>query len=63
MFLAFQPPTVHPINMVTEGSSMTILCIAVGAPTPTVSLYISGNYLFFQTVIELKFINNYFQAA
>lgn len=37
-----EPPTVHPINLVVEGSSMTILCIAMGTPTPTVSLYISG---------------------
>jgi len=38
----FQPPTVHPINLVMEGSSMTILCIAMGTPMPTISLYISG---------------------
>lgn len=38
----FQPPTVHPINLVIEGSSMTILCIAMGTPMPTISLYISG---------------------
>lgn len=37
-----QPPTVHPINLVMEGSSMTILCIAMGTPMPTISLYISG---------------------
>lgn len=37
-----QPPTVHPINLVVEGSSMTILCIAMGTPMPTISLYISG---------------------
>lgn len=37
-----EPPTVHPINLVIEGSSMTILCIAMGTPTPTVSLYITG---------------------
>lgn len=37
-----QPPTVHPINLVIEGSSMTILCIAMGRPMPTISLYISG---------------------
>ncbi|XP_074034870.1 Ig-like and fibronectin type-III domain-containing protein 2 isoform X1 [Leptinotarsa decemlineata] len=37
-----EPPTVHPINLVIEGSSMTILCIAMGTPMPTISLYISG---------------------
>ncbi|KAG8287269.1 hypothetical protein J6590_042606 [Homalodisca vitripennis] len=42
-FPAFvEPPTVHPINLVVEGSSMTILCIAMGTPMPTISLYISG---------------------
>lgn len=43
-FFKFQPPTVHPINLVMEGSSMSILCIAMGTPTPTISLYISGIY-------------------
>ncbi|XP_063243751.1 Ig-like and fibronectin type-III domain-containing protein 1 isoform X2 [Bacillus rossius redtenbacheri] len=37
-----EPPTVHPINLVVEGSGMTILCIAMGTPMPTISLYISG---------------------
>ncbi|XP_025837036.1 Ig-like and fibronectin type-III domain-containing protein 1 [Agrilus planipennis] len=37
-----EPPTVHPINLVMEGSSMTILCIAMGTPMPVISLYISG---------------------
>ncbi|GFG31451.1 hypothetical protein Cfor_07805, partial [Coptotermes formosanus] len=37
-----EPPTVHPINLVMEGSSMTVLCIAMGTPMPTISLYISG---------------------
>ncbi|KAJ8939828.1 hypothetical protein NQ318_013047 [Aromia moschata] len=37
-----EPPTVHPINLVLEGSSMTVLCIAMGTPMPTISLYISG---------------------
>ncbi|XP_014259678.1 Ig-like and fibronectin type-III domain-containing protein 1 isoform X2 [Cimex lectularius] len=35
-------PTVHPINLIVEGSSMTVLCIAMGTPMPTISLYISG---------------------
>jgi len=43
-FPAFvEAPTIHPINMVTEGSSMTILCIAMGTPLPTVTLYVDGN--------------------
>ncbi|KAF9805949.1 hypothetical protein SFRURICE_004161 [Spodoptera frugiperda] len=36
-----EPPSVNPVNLVVEGSSMTILCIAMGTPTPTISLYIS----------------------
>ncbi|MPC85304.1 hypothetical protein E2C01_080073 [Portunus trituberculatus] len=35
-------PTVHPINLIVEGGKMTVLCIAMGSPPPTVSLYISG---------------------
>ncbi|XP_046969114.1 Ig-like and fibronectin type-III domain-containing protein 2 isoform X1 [Vanessa cardui] len=37
-----EPPTINPVNLVVEGTSMTILCIAMGTPTPTISLYISG---------------------
>lgn len=37
-----EPPTINPVNLVVEHSSMTILCIAMGTPTPTISLYISG---------------------
>ncbi|XP_050529397.1 Ig-like and fibronectin type-III domain-containing protein 1 isoform X2 [Daktulosphaira vitifoliae] len=40
-----EPPTVHPINLVIEGSSMTVLCIAMGTPSPTISLYISGRFV------------------
>ena len=38
-----QAPTVHPINMVTEGNNMTVLCIAMGTPMPTVTLYLNGH--------------------
>ena len=31
--------------MVTEGSTMTVLCIAMGTPLPTVTLYINGHPL------------------
>merc|ERR1712106_1215582 len=45
-FPAFvEAPTIHPINMVTEGSTMTVLCIAMGTPLPTVTLYIDGHPL------------------
>ncbi|XP_075164635.1 Ig-like and fibronectin type-III domain-containing protein 2 [Haematobia irritans] len=37
------PPTVHPADNVPEGSSMTILCLALGNPAPTISLYVGGH--------------------
>ncbi|XP_064105777.1 Ig-like and fibronectin type-III domain-containing protein 1 isoform X2 [Macrobrachium nipponense] len=37
-----EKPTIHPINLIVEGGNMTVLCIAMGSPPPTVSLYISG---------------------
>ena len=43
---AFEPvvevPTVHPTNLVLENGSMTVICVAMGTPMPTISLYISG---------------------
>lgn len=43
---AYEPlvelPTVHPMNLVLEGGSMTVICVAMGTPMPNVSLYISG---------------------
>lgn len=44
--MLLQPPTINPVNLVVEGSSMTILCIAMGTPTPDISLYISGKSSF-----------------
>ena len=35
-----EPPTIHPSDGVMEGESMTVLCIALGTPTPTVTLYL-----------------------
>ena len=40
-----QAPTIHPIDMVVEGSTMTVLCIAMGTPSPTVTLYVNGHPL------------------
>ncbi|XP_065358816.1 Ig-like and fibronectin type-III domain-containing protein 2 isoform X1 [Calliphora vicina] len=37
------PPTVHPADNVPEGGSMTILCLALGNPAPTISLYVGGH--------------------
>lgn len=46
---AFEPvvelPTIHPMNLVLEGGSMTVICVAMGTPMPTVSLYISGQLI------------------
>ncbi|XP_043210323.1 Ig-like and fibronectin type-III domain-containing protein 1, partial [Amphibalanus amphitrite] len=38
-------PTIHPTDMVKEGGSMTVLCIAMAAPEPTVALYINGRHV------------------
>lgn len=53
-----EPPTVHPINLVIEGSSMTILCIAMGTPTPTISLYISGRLVRQETTRHMVTVIN-----
>lgn len=37
-----QPPTIHPDEIITEGSSMTVLCVALGDPMPKISLYVGG---------------------
>lgn len=43
-FPAFvEAPTIHPVDLVLEGSSMTVLCIAMGTPLPTVTLYLDGH--------------------
>ncbi|XP_059475873.1 Ig-like and fibronectin type-III domain-containing protein 1 isoform X2 [Neocloeon triangulifer] len=36
-----EPPKIQP-GAVVEGGSITVLCIALGTPAPTVSLYVSG---------------------
>jgi hypothetical protein len=38
-----ESPAVHPNEGIVEGDSMTILCIALGTPTPTVTLYLGGH--------------------
>ena len=37
-----EPPRVQPETGVREGSSITVLCIALGSPTPKITLYIAG---------------------
>jgi len=34
---------VHPADNIPEGGSMTILCLALGNPAPTISLYVGGH--------------------
>ena len=45
-----EPPAVHPEEGLKEGDSMTVLCIALGTPTPTVTLYLGtvSNSTFFK---------------
>lgn len=38
-----EPPTIQPSDMIQEGGSMTVLCLALGNPAPTISLYIGGH--------------------
>ncbi|XP_068232541.1 LOW QUALITY PROTEIN: myomesin-3-like, partial [Palaemon carinicauda] len=40
-----EKPTIHPINLIVERGNMTVLCIAMGSPPPTVSRYISGQLI------------------
>lgn len=39
-----QPPAVQP-EVVAEGGTMTIFCLALGNPVPTISLYIGGHLI------------------
>ena len=38
-----EAPAVHPRTGLIEGGSMTILCIALGTPTPRITLYLGGH--------------------
>lgn len=40
-----KPPTVHPSDFVSEGNSMTIICLALGNPVPNVKLYVGGHFV------------------
>ena len=40
-----QSPRIQPANMLVEGRAMTIVCVALGDPTPTISLYINGELI------------------
>lgn len=38
-----QPPAIQPNDVIPEGGIMTIFCLALGNPVPTISLYIGGH--------------------
>ncbi|XP_055857089.1 Ig-like and fibronectin type-III domain-containing protein 2 [Episyrphus balteatus] len=38
-----ETPTVQPSDIIAEGGSMTVLCLALGNPAPTISLYVGGH--------------------
>jgi hypothetical protein len=38
-----EAPIITPTEDIREGSSVSVLCIAMGSPTPTVTLYIAGH--------------------
>lgn len=38
-----ETPVVQPANIIAEGTSMTVLCLALGNPAPTISLYVGGH--------------------
>lgn len=43
-YLILQPPAIQPNDKdIPEGGSMTIFCLALGNPVPTISLYIGGH--------------------
>lgn len=39
------PPLIIPAGPIIEGRNITIMCIALGTPAPTVSLYINGEVM------------------
>ncbi|ODM96583.1 Ig-like and fibronectin type-III domain-containing protein C25G4.10 [Orchesella cincta] len=40
-----EPPRIQPMNLLVEGRTMTVVCVALGDPTPTISLYINGKLI------------------
>lgn len=40
-----EPPRIQPSNMLIEGRAMTVVCVALGDPPPTISLYINGKQM------------------
>ena len=50
--------SVHPNEGLKEGDSMTVLCIALGTPTPTVTLYLGtvSNLIIFSSIKVAYFL-------
>ncbi|CAG0895734.1 unnamed protein product [Darwinula stevensoni] len=48
-----EPPTIHPTSLVLEGSNITVVCIAMGEPTPAVSMYVAGRLVKNETTRHL----------
>lgn len=37
-----EAPHIHPSTQIMEGGNMTVLCVAMGSPVPTVSVFVNG---------------------
>ncbi len=48
-----EAPAVHPRTGLIEGGSMTVLCIALGTPTPTITFYLGGHPIRSETTRHL----------
>jgi len=44
-----EAPILEPSGAVDEGNNMTIICVATGSPTPTITLYVDGHPLYSNT--------------
>lgn len=40
-----EPPRIQPSGLLVEGSTMTVMCVALGDPTPTITLYVNGKLI------------------
>jgi hypothetical protein len=51
-----EAPAVHPRSGLIEGGSMTVLCIALGTPTPKITFYLGGHAIRLENCLEIKTI-------
>lgn len=42
MRIFLQVPDIYPSKDIEEGTNITILCVAMGTPIPTVSIFLNG---------------------